>query len=109
MNALPKKTMEFLDKKYWDKFFSKVKKESESMEYFEWYGEFKDFAKVFRTIIGDPSTNPKIMNLGCGKSLFSENMYDEGYQHIANIDFSEKVIEGIQAQTSWTRIEPASV
>ena len=94
MNALPKKTNEFLDKKYWDKFFSKMKKESETLEFFEWYGEYKDFRPILTKILGD-NKNAKILNIGCGKSLFSEQMYDEGFHSIENIDFSEKVIAGI--------------
>ena len=35
----------------------------------------------------------KILMLGCGNSLLSENMYDEGYEYIYNIDISHVVIE----------------
>lgn len=87
---LPKKYDEFLEKGYWDKFFNKLKKNSD-LEYFEWYGEYKDFASILQSHISKTDT---ILNIGCGKSLLSEQMYDTGYESIVNIDFSEKVVEG---------------
>lgn len=87
---LPKKYDEFLEKGYWDKFFNKLKKNSD-LEYFEWYGEYNDFASIMAQHI---SKNHKILNIGCGKSLLSEQMYDQGYEEIVNIDFSDKVIQG---------------
>ena len=35
----------------------------------------------------------KILNLGCGNAEFSEDMYDDGYFNIYNIDIAENVIE----------------
>ena len=86
---LPKKYDEFLEKTYWDKFFNKLKKSSD--EYFEWYGEYKDFASILRESV---TKEDKILNIGCGKSLLSEQMYDNGYENQVNIDFSDKVIAG---------------
>ena len=34
----------------------------------------------------------RILNIGCGKSLLSEEMYKGGYQNILNVDYSETVI-----------------
>ena len=36
--------------------------------------------------------NDKILNLGCGNSRLSEELSEEGYEDITNIDFSPKVI-----------------
>ena len=36
--------------------------------------------------------NDKILNLGCGNSRLSEELSEEGYEDITNIDFSNKVI-----------------
>jgi len=86
---LPKKYDEFLEKSYWDKFFNKLKKSSD--EFFEWYGEYKDFSSILHQSV---TKEDKILNIGCGKSLLSEQMYDNGYENIVNIDFSDKVIAG---------------
>ena len=38
--------------------------------------------------------------MGCGNAPFSEDMYDDGYQHIDNIDISPVVIEQMKAKNS---------
>lgn len=45
MNILPQNTKEFLSKKYWDKFFGKLKQKGEN-EFFEWYGTYKNFEYI---------------------------------------------------------------
>ena len=40
----------------------------------------------------------KILNIGCGNSKLSEDLSEEGYEDITNIDFSTKVIN-IMEQT----------
>lgn len=40
----------------------------------------------------------KILVLGCGNAEFSEEMYDDGYHHIFNIDISSVVIEQMQSR-----------
>ena len=38
------------------------------------------------------SKTDKILNIGCGNSKLSEDLSEEGYEDITNIDFSNKVI-----------------
>lgn len=38
----------------------------------------------------------KILNIGCGNSRLSEEMYEDGYENITNIDFSTKVISQME-------------
>ena len=38
------------------------------------------------------SKKAKILMLGCGNSKLSEQMYDDGYLNLVNIDISESVI-----------------
>ena len=47
--------------------------------------EFKLDKKGCKTII-----------LGCGNAEFSEDMFDDGYQNIHNIDISETVINSMK-------------
>ena len=44
-----------------------------------------------------------ILNLGCGNSELSENMYDEGYRHIWNNDISAVVIDQIRKRNEIKR------
>ena len=36
--------------------------------------------------------NALVLNLGCGNSLLSEEMYNDGYKNILNIDLSQSII-----------------
>ena len=46
----------------------------------------------------------QILNLGCGNSEFSENMYDDGFHNIKNIDISQSVIK-LMSERSKNRPE----
>lgn len=35
----------------------------------------------------------KVINLGCGNAEFSEDMYDDGFELIRNIDIASNVID----------------
>ena len=42
------------------------------------------------------SKTDKILNVGCGNSRLSEELYEDGFEDITNIDFSNKVISQIE-------------
>ena len=42
------------------------------------------------------SKTDKILNVGCGNSRLSEELYEDGFEDITNIDFSQKVISQIE-------------
>jgi hypothetical protein len=73
MNILPKQYSDFLNKNYWDRFFQKLKEKGEDSEYFEWYGDYQDHSELITKLVAKDAS---ILNIGCGKSLFSEQMYD---------------------------------
>ena len=102
MDILPKNYNEFLSKKYWDHFFKKLEQKNNDTEFFEWYGEFPSFS-LFLTPILHP--NHQILNIGCGNSLLSEQLYDSGYHYIKNIDFSDKVIKKMRKRSAKKRVE----
>ena len=87
MNILPKNYGEFMKKSYWTKFFNKLKNSEE--EFFEWYGNYKEFEYILRSVM---DTSHNILNIGCGNSLFSEDLYDDGFTNILNVDYEENVI-----------------
>jgi ubiquinone/menaquinone biosynthesis C-methylase UbiE len=59
------------------------------------YGSFRNFAQLcFRNI----RMSEKCLVIGCGNSAFSSDLYDHGFKHITNIDFSEQVIDSMRSQ-----------
>lgn len=74
------------DKSYWEERYKSP--EYATFDWLENYSTLKD-------IIANLNINKesgRILNLGCGNSEFSENMYDDGYHNIKNIDISTNVI-----------------
>lgn len=42
----------------------------------------------------------RILNLGCGNSILPEEMFDDGFANIFNIDISQTVIEFMSKRNS---------
>ena len=74
------------DVKYWEERYK-------NSEYptFDWLENYPTLKEII-TSLNIPKDSGKILNLGCGNSEFSENMYDDGYHNIKNIDISHNVI-----------------
>ena len=64
----------------------------------------EDYASLKSIIIPLIKPESKILILGCGNAVFSENLYDYGYQNIFNIDISSVVIQQMK-QRNETRKE----
>lgn len=62
----------------------------EKNETFDWYQTYSGVKDVITQHI---SKQDKILNIGAGNSRLSEEMYDEGYQNITNIDISLSVVK----------------
>ncbi|KAN0088629.1 S-adenosyl-L-methionine-dependent methyltransferase [Tylopilus felleus] len=45
-----------------------------------------------------PDKTARILMLGCGNSKFSEDMWEDGYKNIVNVDYSAVVIEQMRAR-----------
>ena len=73
------------DPKYWDK---RYKENEGSM--FDWLEDYNSLKTLLKELI---NTDAKILILGCGNASFSEDMYDDGFHNIFNIDISEVVIQ----------------
>ncbi|CAM9468794.1 unnamed protein product, partial [Laminaria digitata] len=80
---LPRHHDEFRSKEYWDTFFQ------QRTDAFEWYGEYQDLRKlVCRTL----RRTDRILIVGCGNSNFSAELYDDGFEEVENVDFSQPVV-----------------
>lgn len=80
---LPDSNSSYKIKEYWDERFSK----EDSFEWCKGYSDFKDLLyKHVRKV-------DRILMLGCGNSRLSEDMYNDGFKNITNIDYSPVVIE----------------
>lgn len=75
------------DAQYWEDRYK-----SSNGKTFDWLEDYN----TLKTIITDlkfAKKTSKVINLGCGNSVFCEDMYDDGYINILNIDISKNVIE----------------
>lgn len=62
-------------------------------EPFDWYQRYTGIKDIITQYI-QPTF--QILNIGCGNSRLAEEMYEDGYQHLTNIDISFTVIKQMQ-------------
>ncbi|PPQ62906.1 hypothetical protein CVT24_006304 [Panaeolus cyanescens] len=72
-------------------------------ESFDWFKSFADVADLLHEII--PEKSVRILMLGCGNSTLSEDMWEDGYRNIVNIDYSPVLIQKMSARHSENRPE----
>ncbi|KIJ61960.1 hypothetical protein HYDPIDRAFT_115096 [Hydnomerulius pinastri MD-312] len=96
---LPQKNQEYGTKDYWDSRYSQEAPDSS----FDWFKSYGDLASQLRELI--PDKNAKILMLGCGNSKFSEDMWEDGYKNIVNVDYSAIVIEQMRLRHAEIRPE----
>eukprot|EP00249_Psilotum_nudum_P002193 c15099_g1_i1 orf=393-1130(+) len=75
------------DASYWD---NRYRQDTGS---FDWYQQYSGLASLLQKYI--PKTSLVLM-VGCGNALLSEEMVNNGYREIMNIDISSVVIEAMQ-------------
>lgn len=73
------------DPKYWEDRYNE-----QSCTTFDWLEDYETLKPIIMDL--KLSKEAKILNLGCGNSEFCENMYDDGYENIYNIDICDNVI-----------------
>ncbi|KAI5124280.1 hypothetical protein M0805_005127 [Coniferiporia weirii] len=95
--VLPEKNEDYGTVEYWDE---RYKKESDGST-FDWFKKYEDIAYILEQTIPDKSS--KILMLGCGNSTLSEEMYDNGYHNIVNIDYSSVVIKQMKEKNQEAR------
>lgn len=74
------------DPQYWDK---RYKNNEGSM--FDWLEDYNALKPLIQDLV--ENSDAKILILGCGNANFSEDLYDDGYHNVYNIDISSVVIE----------------
>jgi ubiquinone/menaquinone biosynthesis C-methylase UbiE len=74
---------------YWEDRYKSS--ENTTFDWLENYSALKDIISSLNI----PKETGQILNLGCGNSEFAENMYDDGYKNIKNIDISHNVIKAM--------------
>ncbi|GKV29540.1 hypothetical protein SLEP1_g38458 [Rubroshorea leprosula] len=61
---------------------------------FDWYQKYPSLAPLIRLYV--PHNHQRILVVGCGNSAFSEDMVDDGYEDVVNVDISSVVIKAMQ-------------
>ena len=80
---------------------------------FDWLEDYETIEPLIKQAIeklldeGNPLAleHIKILNLGCGNSILSEELYDRGFKNVYNIDISPVVIEQMSLRNSVKRPE----
>jgi len=98
-SALPAKNEHYGTKDYWDQRYL----EEEDKESFYWFKSYADLADLLHELI--PNKSSRILMLGCGNSRLSEDMWEDGYQKIVNVDYSGILIEQMKKRHSILRPE----
>ena len=75
---------------YWDERYAKC---GESM--FDWLEDYKSLKALLEQYV---KPEHKILIVGCGNANFSEDMYDDGYEHLYNIDISSVCIQQMKVR-----------
>lgn len=65
-------------------------------EPFDWYQRYGALKELINKYV-KPSDH--VLNVGCGNSRLSEDMYEDGFKRITNIDFSPVVISAMKEKT----------
>ncbi len=89
---LKKKSIEYSSKRYWEGRYSWF---TERMDWYTNYNQLNRDFKIDNIIKEKYPNNPhkkKILEMGCGNSTLSYDLYNSGYKNITAIDFSTVVI-----------------
>jgi len=74
------------DPKYWDKRYT-----DNEGTIFDWLEDYVSLRPLLHELI--PNKQSRILIIGCGNAPLSEDMYDDGYELIHNVDISSVVIK----------------
>lgn len=86
------------DPKYWDKRYS-----DNEGSMFDWLEDYYSMRPLLQELV--PNKESRILIVGCGNAPLSEDMYDDGYRNIYNIDISSVVIKQMLERNAATRAD----
>ncbi|XP_059479153.1 EEF1A lysine methyltransferase 4-like [Neocloeon triangulifer] len=80
---LPPSNESYKDMNYWNERYKTEEK-------YDWFKTYKDFVHLLEEHV---KKSDRILMLGCGNSCLSEQMFNDGFKHIVNVDFSDIVLK----------------
>ncbi|XP_042318478.1 eEF1A lysine and N-terminal methyltransferase [Sceloporus undulatus] len=92
---LPRRAEDFASPAFWERFFRE-----RGERVFEWYGGWRGLREPLGRYL---RPRDSILVVGCGNSELSEQLYDEGYQDIINVDISDLVVKQMQERSASLR------
>jgi len=81
---------------YWDA------KHAKDENPYEWMQGYEDLQKLIAKCTNGDKKH-RILHVGCGSSLLTEDMYDDGYRAIVNMDISSMVINRMRERNKKKR------
>ncbi|XP_010523660.1 PREDICTED: methyltransferase-like protein 13 isoform X1 [Tarenaya hassleriana] len=85
-------TYNYGDALYWD---ARYVQEASSFDWYQRYSSLRPFVRSFIP------TSSRVLMVGCGNSLMSEDMVKDGYEDIMNIDISSVAIELMRTKYAY--------
>uniref|UniRef100_M4CGV0 Methyltransferase type 11 domain-containing protein n=1 Tax=Brassica campestris TaxID=3711 RepID=M4CGV0_BRACM len=82
-------TYNYGDAHYWD---ARYVQDALSFDWYQRYSSLRPFVRNF------VPTSSRVLMVGCGNSLMSEDMVKDGYEDIVNVDISSVAIEMMQTK-----------
>ncbi|TKA79859.1 hypothetical protein B0A49_01567 [Cryomyces minteri] len=93
---MPKDSLEELaHPAYWDTRYSGDDPDAAT---YDWLRTFSKIAPFFAKHLPPASSIPRILQLGCGNSTLSYDLYSQSYHDQTNVDFSPIVIDAMRAK-----------
>ncbi|OBT63790.1 hypothetical protein VE03_06952 [Pseudogymnoascus sp. 23342-1-I1] len=97
--------VELAHPEYWDERYSSGKaieqgSTQEVLGSFEWFGDFAKLRPFFVKHLPASSFGSHILQLGCGNSTMTADIYNLGYKNQTSIDFSRVVIDAMESKYS---------
>ncbi|KAI9660254.1 MAG: hypothetical protein M1831_003562 [Alyxoria varia] len=83
---------------YWDNRYSEPSADPSHPSKHEWFRTFDKLRQFFDKQLPDPSSQPRILHLGCGDSTLTADLAGLQYQNQISVDFSEVVIKYMQSK-----------